>query len=84
MKNTLLLLSILAFASCKQSTEKKITDLELENHRNNLENLVELRTEEVNSQNLELERMNKLFVGRELRMRELKNIIKELNKKNEL
>ena len=65
------------------NTENKITELELESYRNNLEELVELRTEEVHSKNLELERMNKLFVGRELRMRELKNMIKELNNKNE-
>lgn len=65
------------------NTEKKITELELESYRNNLEELVELRTDEVNSKNVELERMNKLFVGRELKMRELKNIIKELNSKNE-
>ncbi|MBP0905683.1 PAS domain S-box protein [Mariniflexile gromovii] len=62
-------------------TEKKIAEAELENHRNNLEELVKIRTEEVNVKNVELQRMNKLFVGRELKMKELKNIIKELQSK---
>ncbi|GGG43895.1 hypothetical protein GCM10010976_14350 [Bizionia arctica] len=64
-------------------TEKKNVEKELEKHRNNLEELVKIRTEEVNSKNNELQRMNKLFVGRELKMKELKNIIKELQSKND-
>ncbi|MCF7559919.1 PAS domain S-box protein [Sabulilitoribacter multivorans] len=64
-------------------TDRKKAEVELENHRNNLEELVEKRTEEVNLKNEELQRMNKLFVGRELRMKELKNIIKDLQDKNE-
>ena len=59
-------------------TEKKNAEAELEKYRNNLEELVKTRTEEVNFKNAELQRMNKLFVGRELKMKELKNIIKEL------
>ncbi|CAH8286500.1 PAS domain S-box-containing protein [Mariniflexile fucanivorans] len=62
-------------------TEKKNAEQELEQYRNNLENLVKTRTEEVNLKNAELQRMNKLFVGRELKMKELKNIIKELKLK---
>ncbi|WP_299101585.1 PAS domain S-box protein [uncultured Winogradskyella sp.] len=65
------------------NTDKKITELELETYRNNLEELVALRTEEVNTKNIQLERMNKLFVGRELKMRELKEIVKELKNKYE-
>ena len=64
-------------------TEKKNFEAELDKHRSHLEELVELRTEQVNLKNNELERMNKLFVGRELRMKELKNIIEELKKNNE-
>jgi PAS domain S-box-containing protein len=59
-------------------TAKKIAEDELEKHRNNLEELVKLRTQEVDTKNEELRRMNKLFVGRELKMKELKNRIKEL------
>lgn len=64
-------------------TERKKTELELKKYRNNLEELVKVRTEEVNSKNEELQRMNNLFVGRELKMKELKNIIKELKLKND-
>lgn len=62
-------------------SEKKNAEAELEKYRNNLEDLVKTRTEEVNFKNAELQRMNKLFVGRELKMKELKNIIKELQSK---
>ncbi|SHI38696.1 PAS domain-containing protein [Algibacter luteus] len=64
-------------------TNRKKAAIELEKHKNNLEELVEKRTAEVNAKNTELQRMNKLFVGRELKMKELKNIIKELQKKDE-
>ncbi|NRD22648.1 PAS domain S-box protein [Winogradskyella litoriviva] len=65
------------------NTENKITETELENYRNNLEELVEIRTEEVKSKNIQLERMNKMFVGRELKMRDLKKVIKDLKNKYE-
>lgn len=64
-------------------TERKKVEVELEKHRNQLEELVKIRTEEIILKNNELQRMNKLFIGRELKMRELKNIIKELKSKNE-
>ena len=55
----------------------------MEKHKNNLEELVKQRTEEVSLKNEELQRMNKLFVGRELKMKELKNLIKELQQKED-
>jgi PAS domain S-box-containing protein len=64
-------------------TTRKKEAIELEKHRNKLEELIKIRTEEVNLKNEELKRMNKLFVGRELRMKELKTIIKEMQLKNE-
>ncbi|APY10595.1 hypothetical protein BWZ22_04790 [Seonamhaeicola sp. S2-3] len=66
----------------KDITSRKKAEIELENHKNNLEALVEKRTAEIELKNAELQRMNKLFVGRELKMKELKNIIKELKKKH--
>jgi len=51
---------------------------ELEKHREHLEELVKERTAELEEKNAELERVNKLFVGRELRMKELKQEIKRL------
>ncbi len=64
-------------------TDRKKVEEELKKHKNNLEELVKLRTEEVNLKNEELQRMNNLFVGRELKMKELKNIIKELEQKKD-
>jgi len=46
-----------------------------------LEDRVKERTAELEEKIAEIERMNRLFVGRELRMKELKEIIKELEKK---
>ncbi len=64
-------------------TEQKKNEIELRKYRNQLEDLVKVRTEEVNVKNAELQRMNKLFVGRELKMKELKKIIKEMQLKND-
>lgn len=51
---------------------------DLLNLNNELEQRVIQRTEEIEKKKSEVERMNKLFVGRELRMIELKERIKEL------
>ena len=47
-----------------------------------LEDRVKERTAELEEKIAEIERMNRLFVGRELRMKELKERIKELEKKS--
>lgn len=62
-------------------TERKKANEELKKHRDHLEELVKERTAELNKKNEELERFNKLFVGRELRMIELKQIITEKDEK---
>jgi len=59
-------------------TNRKKAEIELDLYRHQLEELVNRRTEEVNIKNAELQRMNKLFIGRELKMKELKNTIKKL------
>ena len=64
-------------------TERKQAENKIAQYRDHLEELVKIRTEEVNLKNNELERMNKLFVGRELKMKELKNIIKEMQLKDD-
>jgi len=64
-------------------TDRKNAEIEIEKHKNHLEELVTLRTEEIEAKNTELQRINKLFVGRELKMKELKKIIKELQLKND-
>lgn len=59
----------------RKEYEKKINRLNVD-----LEQKVKDRTLQLESKNRELERMNKLFVGREIRMKELKNTIDELEK----
>lgn len=55
----------------------------IRNHVENLENLVKDRTMDLETKNTELARMNKMFVGREIRMAELKKQIAELENKND-
>lgn len=59
------------------SERKKLED-ELEKYRNHLEELVKERTTELEEKNRELQRLNDIFVGREFRIKELKEKIKEL------
>jgi PAS domain S-box-containing protein len=61
-------------------TERKQADEKIRKLNEELEQRVKDRTAELEEKNRELERMNKLFVGRELRMMELKEMIKELEK----
>lgn len=65
------------------SLEKKVSKrtLELENLKNNLEKTVNERTKDLNDKLLELEKMNDLMLGRELKMIELKTEIKKLKSK---
>lgn len=62
-------------------TEQKRAEEELEKHRSRLENLVKRRTTELENKNAQLERMNKLFVGREIRIKELRDRVKELEQR---
>ncbi|HEX7627974.1 MAG TPA: PAS domain-containing protein [Candidatus Methanoperedens sp.] len=62
-------------------THRKQAEEELNKYREHLEDLVKERTGELNQKNEELEKFNGLFVGRELRMIELKKKIAELEKK---
>ena len=57
---------------------------ELEKLNDELEQRVKQRTIEVTEKNAELEKFNKIFVGRELRMVALKERIKELEMKSEV
>lgn len=65
-------------------TENLKNEEELEKYRNNLEQLVKERTEELETMNEELseankklEEFNELFIGREFRIKELRNKIKK-------
>jgi PAS domain S-box-containing protein len=62
-------------------TERKKIEQELEKHRLHLEEMVNERTSELKAKIAEIERINKLFIDRELRMMELKDKIRELESK---
>jgi len=59
-------------------TEQEKAEQELLRHRDNLEELVKERTLKLEEQKTDLERMNKLFVGREFRIKELRDEIIKL------
>jgi len=63
-------------------TDRLQAEAELAKHRLHLEQLVKDRTAELEEQKAELERFNKLYVGREFRIKELRDKVKAL--KNDL
>jgi len=80
---------ICALQTIQDITRRKASELELERYRKNLEDKVSERTRELENKNEELERMNKLFSGREFRIKELRDQVsvlekqlEQLNKKN--
>lgn len=64
-------------------TERKLTEEKLVRLNAELEHRVKERTRELERRNYELEQMNQAFVGRELRMIELKKRIEVLERKRE-
>jgi len=64
-------------------TKRKENEEELIKHREHLEDLVKERTIELETQNSELERFNKLFVGGEFRIKELREKLKKYKRLND-
>jgi len=69
---------ICALQIVQDITKRKASELELEKYRKNLEVLVDERTKALKDKNEELEQLNKLFSGREFRIKELRDKVKEL------
>jgi len=74
--------SIFITAIIRDISLRKQTEMELMIHHQNLEKMVAERTKELEKTNKELDEFNKLFVGREFRIKELKDKVKALE--NEL
>ena len=62
-------------------TERKQAEEKILRDQDHLEELVKERTKDIEAKNKELERFNKLFVGREFRIKELREEVKELEKR---
>jgi PAS domain S-box-containing protein len=69
-------------------TQRKNAEEELKKYQNDLEKLVkartnelEVKTKDMEEKNKELERYNELFIGREFRIKELRDKVKELESK---
>ena len=74
--------NIIGTVGCaKVVTKEKQMENELAKHREHLEELVQERTKELDEKNIELKRYNKLFEGREFRIKELRDKVKELEEK---
>jgi len=71
----------LVATSAAAALEREFAEKELRTLNEQLEQRVRERTAELAVKNAELEKMNKIFVGRELRMMELKERIRELEEK---
>jgi len=66
------------FGTSQDITKLRLIEEELHRYQNELEDLVNKRTLELENKNLELEKFNKLFVGREFRIKELREKVRLL------
>jgi PAS domain S-box-containing protein len=62
-------------------TARKIAEKELQLYKDHLEEMVKIRTEELAQKNRRLEEFNTLFVGREFRIKELRDQVADLKRK---
>ena len=62
-------------------TEQKLAQEEIKKYQEHLEEIVKERTSQLEDKNNDLERMNRLFVGREFRIKELRDKVKDLERR---
>ena len=72
---------ICALQTIQDISDRKKNEIELVKHKENLEEIVKERTKKLEQQNDEMQQMNKLFVGREFRIKELRDKVKVMGKK---
>ena len=72
----------LMISTVQETTKRKLAEDEIKKYQGHLEDLVKERTQELETINKELERINNLFVDREFRIKELREKVKELENKN--
>jgi PAS domain S-box-containing protein len=70
-------------AIIRDTTERKEAEEKIREYSENLEQKVKERTADLEEKTKELERFNKLFVGRELRIKELKEEVERLKREME-
>lgn len=58
--------------------DRKQAEEDLKNYKEHLEEIIKHRTHELEVKNAELERFNSLFIGRDFRIKELRDRVKEL------
>ncbi len=81
LKRHLIKLRMMEKELARKNKDLSKSQLELEKHKDNLENLVKERTFALEDKTTELERYNQLFEGREFRIKELRDKIRILEEK---
>ncbi|MCF7911598.1 MAG: cache domain-containing protein [Candidatus Cloacimonetes bacterium] len=69
------------FAFITDITDRKNYEKKLHDYQNHLEELIKERTLDLETKNEELKNFNKLFIGREFRIKELRDKVKTLEEK---
>ena len=69
------------FAFITDITDRKKYEQKLNEYHDHLEDLIKIRTKDLEEKNEELKKYNKLFIGREFRIKELRDQVKKLEEK---